>query len=92
MNSGTDTIRSALSSQYQRERQTNTIKHPQKEKMASRVGNPTPKEVATLLPKRNLIHPKLTLLLKEKIFVNEALRTFNRKYHNTMKVPRLNGQ
>ena len=38
VNSGADTARSISSSQHQRERQTNTIKQPQKEKMANRFG------------------------------------------------------
>ena len=42
VNSGTDRIRSTLSPKHQRERQTNIIKQPQNEQMASRVSNSFP--------------------------------------------------
>ena len=41
--SGTDTIRSTSSSQYQKGRQPNTINRPKKEQVASRIRNPSPK-------------------------------------------------
>ena len=53
VNSGTDTIRSTSSSQHQRERQTNTIKPPQKNRWQAELVNPFPK-------RWQLCYPKLT--------------------------------
>ena len=52
--SGTETNKSTLSFQHRREIQPNTIKQPQKEQMASRVGKPFEKnKLSTLLAKLN---------------------------------------
>ena len=57
MNSGTDIIRSTSSPQQQSERQTNTIKQPQNEQMASRVGN-------SFLKRWQLCYPNLVNMSK----------------------------
>ena len=67
MNSETDTIRFISSSQHQRQKQTNIIRQPQKEQMAS--WQPFPKKVATLY--QNLTeYIFLTYIIVKRLFLD----------------------